>query len=458
MMRNEHPMRVLLVDDEDIVRRTIGDYLLQMGLHVDDAPDGNIGLEMIEKVEYDLALVDIRMPGMDGLSLLRKIRDIRPDISVIIITGHGNMEAAIQALRLGAVDFLTKPIKLLELDALLEKSARLQSLRQDKRRLRETIGGLQTLECLRKRNRQIIGTSQATQRVRERIKLAAMAGCDTILLTGETGTGKEVAAREIHFLAEAEDSPFIAVSCPALPESLVESELFGHVKGAYTGATENRAGYFELADGGTLFLDEVAELSPRAQAKLLRALETRTVRRVGGSKEILVDLRVVAATNVSLEECVEARRFRRDLFYRLNVFSIHLQPLRERREDIMPLAENFLAGYAEGKGLRFDGIAHQTREVLMGYDFPGNARELRNLIDHAAILAGSGQIKPEHICLPRARDVGTEALDVRPGLSGERERILEALDACKWNRRQTAKRLGVTYAALRYRMKKHEIE
>ncbi|MCZ6635447.1 MAG: sigma-54 dependent transcriptional regulator, partial [bacterium] len=293
----EHALRILLADDETIVHQTIGDYLSECGHILDSAYDGDQALQTIETSDYDLALIDVRMPGIDGLSLLEKAQDIRPDMSIVIITGHGNMKTVTQALRLGAVDFLAKPIKLLELEAVLEKSLRFQELRRDRHRLRETIRGLQTSD---ERGRYFVGNSPETNLVRDQIRLAVDAQCDTILISGETGTGKEVAAREIHFEGDSDHSPFIAVSCPALPESLVESELFGHVKGAFTGATSDRAGYFEMADGGTLFLDEIADLSADAQAKMLRALETRTFRRVGGSKEISVNLRVVAATNTRL--------------------------------------------------------------------------------------------------------------------------------------------------------------
>ena len=277
-MAEEQPLRILLADDEEIVHQTIGDYLRESGQHVDAARDGLVALKAIEASDYDLALVDIRMPGMDGLSLMARVQEIRPELSVVVVTGHGNLEMAIQALRLGAADFLTKPIKLLELDAVLEKSLRIRDLRQDRRHLRETIRGIQASDDLRVRNRRFVGTSPATRKVCEQIGQAVDAGCDTILITGETGTGKEVAAREIHFQTSSDESPFIAVSCPALPDSLVESELFGHMKGAFTGATADRAGYFELADGGTLFLDEVADLSASAQATLLRVMETRGTR------------------------------------------------------------------------------------------------------------------------------------------------------------------------------------
>ena len=450
----EVSLNILLVDDEQVVHQTIGDYLSECGHRVESVFDGVAGQEALEARGYDLALVDIRMPGMDGLSLLARAQEIDPDVAVVIITGHGDMETAIQALRLGAADFLSKPIKLLELDAVLEKSIRFQRLHQDRRHLRETIRGMQTADELREGQGRFVGHSAATHQVRQQIQQAVEAQCDTILITGETGTGKELVAREIHFQGSGEDSPFIAVSCPALPESLVESELFGHVKGAFTGAAADRAGYFELADGGTLFLDEVGDLSAEAQAKLLRALETRSLRRVGGTREISVEIRVVAATNASLEDLVAAGRFRRDLFYRLNVYAIDLLPLRERGADILPLAEHFESVYAVRRGLQMEGFSPAAKDLLTSYDFPGNARELRNLVERAAILCGEGQIQAEHLNLP-GRLAGNKAT---PGPSGEHgvegAAILAALEETKWNRRQAARQLGMPYSTLRYKIEK----
>ena len=355
-MNNEHSLKILLVDDEEIVHQTLTPYLQDSGHEVNNAREGFMALKLIEGKDYDLALIDMKMPEMDGLTILSKVGEVRPELSSVIITGHGNMELVIQALRLGAADFLTKPIKLLELDAVLEKSTRIRHLRQRQRHLNETIRGIQTSEDIRFRNRCLVGNSKAMDDVRRQIKLSVEAGCETVLISGETGTGKEIVAREIHFRSGGAERPFIAVNCPALPETLVESELFGHTKGAFTGATIDRAGYFELADGGTLFLDEIADLSPSAQAKLLRVLETRNLRRVGGSKEINVNIRVIAATNTQLEELVKSQRFRNDLFYRLNMFTIRLLPLRERRSDIIPLAEHFLSIYITGRGLPIEGF------------------------------------------------------------------------------------------------------
>jgi DNA-binding NtrC family response regulator len=450
----ERCLDIILADDEEIVHQTIAGYLHDLGHQVDGVRDGLAALKLIEERDYDLALVDIRMPGMDGLSLLAKVQEIRPEMSVVIVTGHGNMDLAIQALRSGAADFLTKPIKLLELDAVLEKSVRIYALRRDRRHLRETIRGIQASEDIRERNRSFVGISSATRKAREQIRQAVDAGCDTILITGETGTGKEVVAREIHFQASSDESPFIAVGCPALPDSLVESELFGHAKGAFTGATEDRAGYFELADGGTLFLDEVADLSASAQAALLRVLETRELRPVGSSKEISVNVRVVAATNAALEELVEARKFRPDLFYRLDVYSIHLLPLRKRREDILPLAEHFLSMYAVPRGLRFDGFSPEVKDLLLSYDFPGNARELRNLVERAAVLCGSGEILTEYLNLPECSVTDISAEPTQLGDDQERIYILGALEEARWNRRQAAKNLGMPYSTLRYKMQR----
>ena len=450
----ERSLNIILADDEEIVHQTIAGYLTESGHNVNGVYDGNAALKSIEADDYDLALVDIKMPGMEGLSVLAKAQEIRPEMPVVIITGHGSMDVAIQALRLGAADFLTKPIKLLELDAVLEKSARILALRRDSRHLRDTIRSIQASENLRESNRTFVGNSAAARKVREQIQQAVDAGCDTILIMGETGTGKEVVAREIHFQASSDENPFIAVSCPALPDSLVESELFGHAKGAFTGATADRAGHFELADGGTLFLDEVADLSPSAQAKLLRVLETRTLRRVGSSKEINANVRVIAATNAPLEKLVETREFRPDLFYRLNVYSIYLPPLRERREDIVPLAEHFLSIYAASRGLRFDGFCTEARNLLLSYDFPGNARELRNLVERAAILCRSGQILTEHLNLPEFPKVNLSSQPHRLADDEERARILRALEEARWNRRQAAKNLGMPYSTLRYKMQK----
>jgi DNA-binding NtrC family response regulator len=444
------PLRILLVDDEEIVHQAIGDYLREIGHAVDDAYDGTSGVAALGQQVYDLALLDLRMPGLDGLALLDHSRDQHPATDVVIITGHGDMDAAVQALRLGAVDFLVKPVKLRELDAVLEKALRLRTLRQDRQRVGASIGTMPSTEERRTPDRRFVGASRATRRVRQEIAQALAA--ETILITGATGTGKEVVAREIHFHSGSEERPFVAVSCPALPESLVESELFGHVKGAFTGATDAREGYFALADGGTLFLDEVADLAPPVQAKLLRALETREVWPLGGRREQHVDVRVVAATNFCLEELVAKGRFRADLYYRLHVFTIHLEPLCARRADIMPLAEHFLAAYAEPRALPAKGFTTEAASTLRAYSYPGNARELRNIIERAAILCRDEMVQREHLHLSSSDTPGQVSL---PADNSEVDRILAALEATRWNRRQAARDLGMAYSTLRYKIQRH---
>lgn len=453
-MTEERSLNILLVDDEEIIHKTIGGYLKDAGHQVNEAYQGDTAFKFIEKQKYDLALIDIKMPDMDGIFLLKKIQKIRPLMPVVIITGHGTMETVIKALRLGAADFLTKPIKLIELDAVLERCIQIGTLRREKQHLQETIRGIQTAYELQKGDRKFIGNSPAMHKVREQIHQAVEAKCDTILITGETGTGKEVVSRQIHYLDAPEESPFIAVSCPALPESLLESELFGHMKGTFTGATKDRAGYFELAGGGTLLLDEIADLSPSAQATLLRVLETRKLRRVGGSEEIKVNVRLIASTNAPLEELIKSGKFRRDLYYRLNVYSIHLLPLRERRQDIIPLAEHFLAVYSASRNLRLDGFSREASELLMNYDYPGNARELRNIVELAAIQSGAGQIQKEHLSLPSVEEgKAPSRSDDKKSRDAERALILKVLEETKWNRRQAAKNLDMPYSTLRYKMK-----
>ena len=308
-------------------------------------------------------------------------------------------------------------------------------------------------------SRYLVGNSPTTQQVRERIRQAVEANVDTIFITGETGTGKEVVAREIHFQGSSDEQPFVGVNCSALPRSLVESQLFGHVKGAFTDATADRPGYFELANHGTLFLDEVADLPLQIQAKLLRVLDTRTLMRVGGTQEISFQERIISAFNRDPASLVKSGQFRDDLFHRLNVFPIHLTPLRERPEDILPLADHFLEGYTARTGRSFDGFSEGAKSVLLDYQYPGNARELRNIVDRTATLCppDASLIEAEHL------DIQEEALEDIPSQSDqsadetERQRILQALEKTRWNRSQAAKELGIPYSTFRAKMKKLKI-
>ncbi len=447
-------LRILIIDDEEVVHTTLGDYLKDLNHEVHHASDGPSGLVCTKTQFFDVVLLDVRMPRMDGLSVLEEAKDRCPDTSFVIITAYADVETAIQAIRLGAADFLIKPIKLLELEAVLEKSMALRRLHEQNRRYRNTIRGLLAGEEARRGGHRFVGVSQATVKIRKQIRAVTESKCDTILITGETGVGKEVVAREIHRHLFADEQPFIAVSCPALADSLIESELFGHVKGAFTGATEYRSGCFEQADGGLLFLDEVADLSQSAQATLLRALETRKIRPVGGVREITVSLCLVAATNAELSTLLERGKFRKDLFYRLDIYPIHVSPLRERRADIVPLAEHFLASAQTRKQPLGKRLSTEAAELLGDYDFPGNARELRNIIERATVVCGGRQILPEHLSLPAPRP------SIQPSTgdqdsAADKARIEEALLESHWNRRQAACRLGMPYSTFRYKLNKY---
>ncbi len=459
-MREAQNLKILLVDDEKIIRDTLGKYLRHAGHEVVEAKDGEEALEKIKKESFDLGITDVRMPKIDGLALLEKSREIKPELLFVIITAHRTLEVAIAALRLGAADFLTKPVKLLELDAVLEKTLRLVKLTSDRQQLQDTISGLQKIEHQRYGNQYLVGESLAIMQLREQVKTVVEGKCDSILVIGDTGVGKEMVAREIHYQATKDKKPFVAVSCPTLPDNLVESELFGHVKGSFTGATQDKPGYFEMANGGTLFLDEVADLSASAQASLLRVLETRTLRRVGGSKEIQVDIRIIAATNAPLEEFVQQGKFRQDLYYRLNVYMITILPLRERKDDILPLAYHFLNNYANVRGLSFSGFSSGAQETLSSYDYPGNVRELRNIVERAAILCRSGEIQKEHLNIVNnlVPKTSTPVTDIRVSPEAEENIIKSALQTNKWNRRETAKKLHIPYSTLCYKIKKYNIK
>lgn len=448
---------ILIIDDEKTVHDTLGDYLTDLGHCVAHAADGRIGLISIREREFDIALIDIRMPQLDGMALMEEAQSYSPETSFIVITGYADMRTVIEALRLGAADFLVKPIKLDELDAVLAKAVRLRKLRRESRHLRDAIRGMQDARS-RSEERRFVGNSPAARWVRSQIGEAARGQCETILVTGETGTGKEVVARALHMAAADEMNPFVPVNCPALPKDLVESELFGHTKGAFTGAIGDRAGAFELADGGTLFLDEIGDLAAPAQAALLRVLETRKFRRVGAVKEMEVSVRVIAATNVDIAEALGRGILRSDLYYRLNAYHIHLPPLRERKEDILPLAEHFMTRLGQMRGYACEGFTPAAAERLCRYDYPGNARELRNIIERAWITCRNrGEHGPVDAGYINYLPLAKAPIDLPQG-NGEQAEIREALQACRWNRRQAARELGMPYSTLRYKIKHYGLE
>ena len=368
----KNSLHILLPNHEGITYHAIlAKHLRTLGHQVDHACDGHTTLKMIDTQNYDLVLVNSRMPDINYIEFLTRIQKNQRDTPIVLISGDATMRTLIETFQLAEVPFLSKSVQSPNIKRRRENGKRLGKLHRSNSNLHETLEEAQACKKLGEQSQCFIGNSPATHQVRERIRQAVEADVDTILITGETGTGKEVVAREIHFQTTSKERPFIAVNCSALPESLVESELFGHVKGAFTGAAKDKAGYFEMANNGTLFLDEIADLALPAQTKLLRILDTRTLRRVGGAQEITVQERVISALNRDPIQIVESGEFRSDLYYRLNVFPIHLEPLRERPEDILPLSEHFLQAYSTKSGRLFDGFSEAAKSSLLQYRYPG---------------------------------------------------------------------------------------
>ena len=393
--------RILIADDEDSLRWVLDKGLRQAGYEVTAVKDGESALRAFEAEPFDLVFLDVRMPGLDGLTALARLRELRPDAHVVVMTAHGTMETAIQAMQRGAYDYLAKPFDLDEVVLLAERALEARRLTQEVARLRTGLQEVKEFSALIGRHPRMQDLYKAIGRV---------AGSDvTVLIRGESGTGKELVARAIHHYSRRSGRAFVAVSCAAIPATLLESEMFGHERGAFTDARERRLGRFELAQGGTLYLDEIGDMPVELQTKLLRALQERTIERVGGHESIRVDVRVIAATNRDLETAMRDGTFREDLYYRLNVVTLNLPPLRERRRDVPLLVEHFLAKHAEELGDR--GVAPDALDRLVGYDWPGNVRELENVIQRAMVLAQNGVILPEHLPIGPVSAAASVAVD-----------------------------------------------
>lgn len=442
--------RILLVEDDEIMRISVYDRLRKEGWQVDDAADGLTALKMFEAKEYSLIVSDIRMPGLDGLSLLREVRQKNPDCDMIIMTAHGSMENAIDCLRDGATDYILKPF---DMDDMIIRIRRLFEAQEVKTRC-------EVLEesCKSQHDRELFGQSPAMLSVYSLIDQAAPTGA-TILITGESGTGKELAARTIHSRSPRKNKPFISINCAAIPDGLMESEMFGHEKGAFTGADRRRRGKFELADGGTLLLDELGDLPGPLQAKLLRVLQENQFERVGGRSSIQVDVRILACTSKDLKLEVSDGRFRQDLLYRLQVIPLQMPPLREHREDIPELCSVFLDEFRTVHG-RSVTISQDAVNCLMSYDFPGNARELRNLMERAFVLCRSKEITPadlpEEITGSFSSDSEEDGFNLSAQLARtERNCLKKALSFCDDNRTRAAELLGISRKNLWEKMKSY---
>jgi two-component system nitrogen regulation response regulator GlnG len=401
MTQSPTSARVLIADDEDGLRWVLERGLRQAGYEVTAVRDGDEALRAFSDAPFDLVFLDIRMPGTDGLTVLAKLRELAGDAHVIVMTAHGTMETAIQAMQRGAYDYLAKPFDLDEVLLLAERALAAGRLTQEVARLKTGLQEVWEFGAL-------IGRHPRMQEVYKTIGRIAASDV-TVLLRGESGTGKELVARAIHHYSRRAGRPFVAVSSAAIPGTLLESELFGHERGAFTDAKERKLGKLELAHGGTLFLDEIGDMPPELQTKLLRALQERTIERVGGQESLRIDVRVLAATNRDLETMMREGRFREDLFYRLNVVTVTLPPLRERRRDVPLLVEHLLAKYATELGER--GVAPEALDRLVGHDWPGNVRELENVVQRAMVMATSGVILPEHLPIGPVSAAASVAID-----------------------------------------------
>ena len=445
-------VRVLLVDDERLIRWSLREALEREGYLIFEAGSAEEGLALFDRERPDIIFLDVRLPGMSGLAALRRLRLVDDTSVVIMMTAYATVEEAVEALKQGAQEFLKKPFDLCEVRALLLKVAASLQLRREVERLRWEAG----------RQGAFIGTSAAVHQILE-LAASVRDSDTTVLIDGESGTGKGLLARVIHETSTRGRGPLVEVNCTSMPPSLVESELFGHERGAFTDARTAKRGLLELADGGTLVLDEIGELPLPVQAKLLRCIEEKKFRRVGGLRDHEVDVRVVATTNRDLDQAVADGRFRADLYYRLKVFPLHLPPLRQRRDDIAALARHFVERLNEQLSKSLRGVSPDALRLMTAYDWPGNARELRNVIERSALLATGDEILPAH--LPAEIQAASPAAAhpvVEPGggsvmalADAERRLIADALAATSGNQMRAARMLGITRDTLRYRMKKH---
>ncbi len=454
-------MNVLIIDDEPSLRQTVSMILGEEGYEVHTASDGEEGLARAAEVRPDIILCDVRMPRLTGIDFLDRYRTAAGEALVIVMTAYGSMDLAIEAMKKGAYDYIPKPFGADQLVLLLKKAEEREALRREVRRLREEVR-------IERRYGEVIAKSAPMQQALElAVKVAPYPS--SVLITGESGTGKELVARAIHAESDRADGPFVPLNCGAIPETLLEAELFGHVRGAFTGADRERQGLglFEAAAGGTLFLDEIGEMPGSLQVKLLRALQEGTVRRLGENRSRTVDVRVIAATNKDLEEEIRQNRFRRDLFYRIAVVPIHLVPLRQRREEIPPLAGHFVAMHNDRLGLRVEGVEPEAMKLLASYHWPGNVRELENTIERAMVLTGGPRLAPDdlppHITSPvppiDAPDLPADELSIKKhGAALERRLIAKALERTGGNKTRAAELLELSSRALLYKIRDYNLE
>jgi len=447
--------KIMVVDDEHLIRWSLEQNLKKQGYEVCTAGTGEDALRLAREEQPDLVLLDYHLPGINGLEVLQRLKEIDEDVLVIMVTAQGGLETAVNTMRHGAYDYINKPFNLDEMAIVIRKALETSDLRREVVQLRS--------EHKKQGPPQILGTSKHMKNVLEMMAKVAKSDASTVLVQGESGTGKELVAKWIHYESARADKPFVAINCAAVPSTLLESELFGHEKGAFTDAKTSKKGLFELADGGTVFLDEIGDMEVGMQAKLLRFLEDRTFRRIGGAKVIPVDVRIISATNKDLLKAIEEKVFRNDLYYRLQVIPIFLPSLRERKEDIIVLVNHFMETFAREFNKPIKGISSMAEKLLVEYNWPGNIRELKNVIERAIILGNDDTLLLENLPLEivaKASQMSVpmttfklppEGIDIE---EVERELIKQSLEITDWNQSKAAKKLNLGIDAFRYRMKK----
>ena len=442
---------ILVVDDEDVMCESMAAWLREDGYHVDTAADGQKAVGLAKACDYAVCFIDLKMPGMDGIETMMEIRRIHPDASVIIITAYATVDTAIQAMKEGAQEYIVKPCNPQEISMLVSRILKLKKLQNENAILRKKLTRQYRQHDIITKNPRMQEILALTQ------EIASLRS--TVLIRGESGTGKELVARAIHFSGTRADKPFVAVSCAALTETLLESELFGYEKGAFTGAASQTKGKFEMSAGGTIFLDEIGDISAKLQADLLRVLQERRFYRVGGSQEIEVDVRVIAATHKKLAEEVQQGRFREDLYYRLNVIEIKLPPLRERREDIPLLAEHFAQRISSELAREISGISAGALKLLIEYDWPGNVRELENVIERAIVTCRNGMLEEQDFSWMPHHGGESQSWEVPDVPLGELERraIVAALERKHGNVKEASAALGIDRSTLYDKLKRYEI-
>lgn len=451
--------KILIVDDEALVRNFLSETLKRKNYDVSTAENGLKAVQMLKENVYDLVITDMRMPDLTGIDIIKKVRELSPQTLTIVITAFGTIENAVEAMRLGAFNYLIKPFSPDTIEAVIEKAEEHQSLVNENSYLRQNVQGIEA--------HAMIATSPSMQKILKEVLQIAKSNAN-VLIHGESGTGKEVVAHAIHYNSLRQNRPFIKVNCAAVPDTLIESEFFGHEKGSFTGAIGKRLGRFELANQGTLLLDEITEVPITLQPKLLRAIQEQEFERVGGVKPIKVDVRIISTTNRDIKQAIHDKMLREDLYYRLNVVPIHLPPLRERPEDIMPLAHHFLLKACQENHVEPKRFSSQAQQKLMGYSWPGNVRELSNIIERAVVVEPGVEIQAEHLYLNNDLNIIKEAkpssnskiITVPIGVTLqelEKQLIIETLEAHNMNRTKTAATLGISIRTLRNKLNEYKL-